>query len=124
FNFEGQHVNMQDVYLLHPPQEAPPIYLGVTGEKSLALSGRIADGTIIPEFRNPTYIKWAKEHIAEGQQATGRSNELHHITLYIHCSVGENRDAARQLVRQRLAELFYHGWIDKQLDKAGVLPEV
>lgn len=39
------------------PSEAPPILFGVRGPKSLAASGRIADGTILAEPATPEYVR-------------------------------------------------------------------
>ncbi|MBC8170875.1 MAG: LLM class flavin-dependent oxidoreductase, partial [Anaerolineae bacterium] len=65
-NFQGQHVHLDNVKLDFPPQPVPPLALGVRGPKSLAMSGRVADGTIIAEGAAPQYITWVRQQIDKG----------------------------------------------------------
>ena len=48
--------------------------LGVTGPKSVELSGRIADGTILCEWIGPTYVRDARALINRGR-ATATANQ-------------------------------------------------
>ena len=45
----GQEVTIDGVTLVHPPAQVPPIVTGVVRPRSLELSGRVADGTILAE---------------------------------------------------------------------------
>src|SRR3954454_20331427 len=49
FNTEGRYVRLRDVALDHPPEQIPLVSLGVRGPRSLRLSGRCADGTVLDE---------------------------------------------------------------------------
>ncbi len=62
-SFNGKYIQLDQVGLMYPPDQIPPISLGVRGPKSLALSGRVADGTILAEFSAPAYVSWALEQI-------------------------------------------------------------
>lgn len=77
----GRHVNLDDVALEHPPATPPPLYTGVRGAKSLALSGEVADGTILVEGSTPSYVMWARERIDEGRRNAGRTDD-HEVTVY------------------------------------------
>ena len=44
---EGRYVRLDDVALEWPPTTAPPLMLGGAGPKSLALAGRLGDGTLL-----------------------------------------------------------------------------
>src|SRR5688572_22018758 len=66
YSLDGKWAQLKDVKLVHPLSSIPPIYLGVRSEKSLQLSGRFADGSILAEGSSPAYIRWAKEQIALG----------------------------------------------------------
>src|SRR4051812_23582991 len=59
----GRYVHLDAVRLAHPPATAPPIAAGVRGPRSLRLSGRVADGTILTELSSPGYVRWAREQI-------------------------------------------------------------
>lgn len=45
------------------PADPPPLLLGVRGPRSLALSGRVADGTVLAEPVTPEYARAAVERI-------------------------------------------------------------
>ncbi|ONI90771.1 luciferase [Saccharothrix sp. ALI-22-I] len=45
------------------PENAPLILAGVRGPRSLALSGRVADGTILAEPTTPEYARAALKHV-------------------------------------------------------------
>ncbi len=53
-SLDGRHVRLDGIRLVHPPAEPPPVLAGVMSPRSLALSGRVAQGTIIPEGFDPT----------------------------------------------------------------------
>lgn len=52
----GRYVTIDDVQLVHPPVAVPPLMAGVMKPRSLRLSGRIADGTILAEGTGPATI--------------------------------------------------------------------
>lgn len=100
--FHGQQVNLDDVELSHKPRIIPPLALGVRGPKSLQLSGRVADGTIVTELSAPAYVRWARAQINEGMRAAGR-NQTHRLTVYAFCSPDEDRAAALARMRPEVA---------------------
>jgi 5,10-methylenetetrahydromethanopterin reductase len=63
-SFDGREVYLRDVQLDQPPDPVPLVSAGVRGPKSLALAGRVADGTIMAEFAGPSYVEWASTQIA------------------------------------------------------------
>ncbi|RKN41876.1 LLM class flavin-dependent oxidoreductase [Streptomyces hoynatensis] len=77
-NVEGRAVRVRDVRLVHPPAEAPPVVAGVMRPRSLELSGRVADGTILSEGQGPSAVAAALGHIAKGRAAATeeRGHEL------------------------------------------------
>jgi 5,10-methylenetetrahydromethanopterin reductase len=97
---EGAYVRLDGVKLDHPPEVAPPVFTGVRRAKSLALSGRVADGTILAEPSPLPYIAWAREQIAPTRP--------HRLTAFTLISMNPDlaaaRDALRPLVEERLAE--------------------
>lgn len=118
----GEHVQLDDVALDHPPERAPLVSLGVTGPKSLALSGRVADGTILVETTSPTKVTEAMGHIACGQAEAGRAGAPHRVTVLGFWSQGSETGAAldmaspiiehyvgRPVVRDELVELVIAG---------------
>jgi 5,10-methylenetetrahydromethanopterin reductase len=115
--FHGKHVHLDDVKLDFPPTFVPPLQLGVRGPKSLALSGRVADGTILAEGAAPAYVSWAKEQIDAGREQAGREDRQR-LTVYAWTSIDEDRQRARTLVRPSVATSLRSGW--QQLAPLGI----
>jgi alkanesulfonate monooxygenase SsuD/methylene tetrahydromethanopterin reductase-like flavin-dependent oxidoreductase (luciferase family) len=72
---EGTEVNIRALRLVHPATEPPPVLAGVVRPRSLALSGRVADGTIIAEGHGPDDLPGLLAHIEKGRE-DGRDHEL------------------------------------------------
>lgn len=93
---DGRYVRLDGVRLDHPPAEPPPLYVGVRRARSLAVSGRVADGTILSEPASPEYVRWAREQIA--------ATRPHRVVAYTWCELGPGaHDALRPLIADRLA---------------------
>lgn len=112
----GKHVHLDGVQLEFPPAQVPPISLGVRGPKSLALSGRVADGTVLTEWSTPAYVRQARERIDAGRAEVGRTDE-HRLTIYAYWAA--DPDALRPVAAGLMsAEL------DGQLAVAGLRDDV
>ena len=122
-NFGGTYVQLGDAQLVYPPDDMPPISLGVRGPKSLALSGRVADGTVLPEFSAPEYVLWAREQIAVGQRQVGREGS-HHMTVFAATCIDTKQSSARQGLRPWLASAIASRRRDAQLAPLGILPQI
>lgn len=100
----GKTVALRDVKLTHPPAEVPLVSLGVRGPKSLQLAGRCADGTVLAENSGPAYVSWARDQIASGAKAAGRTGH-HRVTVYANTAISErDPDAARAAIREWTAQ--------------------
>ena len=100
----GRTVHLDRVRLDTAPTRIPPVSLGVMGEKSLALSGRVADGTILTEYSSPGYVNWARERILAGAAEAGRSGDDHRLTVYLWADVDRDDPArARDGLRRQIA---------------------
>ena len=103
---EGEYYTFDGVRLLHPPARPVPMYFGVHGPRSLALSGELADGTLLGWFSSPDYVRWARERIEEGRAAAGRSDR-HALVALCVCSLDEHDpDAARAELRAWSSEFL------------------
>ena len=121
--FRGEYIQLDQVNLVHPPDQIPPILLGVRGPKSLSLSGRIADGTILAEYASPAYVSWAREKIERGKQEAGHDRN-HHLTVFALTCADSETATARQQLRPLIASAIASGGIDAQLAPMGILPQV
>jgi 5,10-methylenetetrahydromethanopterin reductase len=121
--FDGAHVHLDGAELVYPPDQIPPLSLGVRGPKSLALSGRAADGTILAEYAAPEYVAWAREQISSGQREAGRAGS-HRLTVFAWTCVASQTSVARQQLRPLVASALAAGKIDAQIAPMGILPQV
>ena len=121
--FNGEQVQLDQVELVYPPDQIPPISLGVRGPKSLALSGRVADGTILAEFTAPAYVSWAREQIARGVGEAGDDRE-HRLTVFALTCTDSPTTTARQQLCPLIASAMASGGIDAQIAPMGILPQV
>lgn len=122
-DFQGQHVSIQDARLVFPPEEVPLISFGVLGPKSLALSGRVADGTVIPEFSSPPFIRHVRAQIEMGQVEAQRSDP-HRLTVYAWCAVDAGDVSGREHARSALAPHMSEQRIKNQLTPLGIVSDI
>ena len=124
--FDGTQVHLKEAELVFPPDPIPPMSLGVRGPKSLALSGRVADGTILAEYSAPEYVSWAWEQIVAGQKEVGRdgARSAHRLTVFAFTCVDSQASSACQQLRPLVASAIASGKIDSQIAPVGIMPEV
>ncbi|MFC7529422.1 LLM class flavin-dependent oxidoreductase [Actinoplanes sp. GCM10030250] len=91
---EGREVQIEDVRLVHPPSVVPPVVTGVVRPRSLELSGRAADGTILVEGLSPAQLTEAIGHIRRG--GAGDDHELIGFT-FLHIDDDPERAARTSL---------------------------
>ena len=82
----GRSVHLDGVSLVHPPAEPPPVLAGVLNPRSLALSGRVAQGTILPEGFGPDRFPALLGHIGAAAD--------HEVVVFIHLYIGADARAA------------------------------
>lgn len=83
---QGRYVSLDDVKLNWPPAQPPPILVGATGPKTLALSGRTSAGTILTSETTPEQLRAAVDHIDGGPE--------HDIVVYLSCRADSDISAA------------------------------
>ena len=89
---DGRYVRLDGVALDWPPARPLPVLAGVTGPRSLRLSGEAADGTILTAANTPDDIRRARTLIDEGRKAAGRTDP-HHVVAYLHTATGPDATA-------------------------------
>ncbi len=104
----GQYFSSSAIKLRHPPLEAVPLYLGVSGPQLLRVSGTYAEGTLINLTATPAFVRWAREQVALGMQSAGRTNAHRFpvIALYaVDRDGAKAKEAARGVLSYVLAAL-------------------
>jgi 5,10-methylenetetrahydromethanopterin reductase len=84
------------------PATVPPLLLGVRGPRSLAVSGRVADGTVLAEPCSPEYVAAALDAIAPQGE--------HRIVAYNVGAVDDDSRAAVEAVRPTLEWIGEPDW--------------
>jgi 5,10-methylenetetrahydromethanopterin reductase len=112
--FAGEAVKVDDITLVHPAKVVPPVMLGVVGPKSLHLSGRIADGTIVPEWCGPGYLTQARQTIDAGRASAGRADS-HELVVFVNTMLSNEHVDARLVMRQTFGPRILNGSCDSQL---------
>jgi alkanesulfonate monooxygenase SsuD/methylene tetrahydromethanopterin reductase-like flavin-dependent oxidoreductase (luciferase family) len=100
-DFSGRYVQLNGVQLSHAPSVVPPVFAGVRGPRSLRLSGRVAQGTILAEPVTPEYLSMVVEQTA---------SPGHEIVAYNIASVDDDPGVARAQVRGALAVVGEPDW--------------
>ncbi|OGA15691.1 MAG: hypothetical protein A3H32_04670 [Betaproteobacteria bacterium RIFCSPLOWO2_02_FULL_63_19] len=87
-----------------------PVYASVEGPRGLQAAGKYADGVILGNGFDLRVLKWAKEKIALGAAALGRSPaDIELLGAGMIC-VDKDGDRARAIVRARLANRAHHNF--------------
>lgn len=103
---DGREVRLEGLRLVHPPVEPPPVVAGVVRPRSLELSGRVADGTLIAEGHGPRDLERARELVDRGGAAAG-----HSLTVFAFCCVGEDAEQVARTLRPSVEG--HAGWLGR-----------
>ena len=106
---DGRYVQLRDVTLVHAPDVVPLVVTGVVRPRSLELSGRVADGTILCEGTTPASVATSVTHIERGKAAadvadvSGRP-EHHTVVVFAHLAVRDDPAEALASVRPAIED--------------------
>jgi 5,10-methylenetetrahydromethanopterin reductase len=103
---EGQELRWtNEAYMRFEVKRPIPIYIGALSPKMLALVGELADGGL-PLLFPPEHYTNVLPHIAQGAEAVGRSLAQVDVAACIWVSVGDDRDRAQDVLKEKIA---YYG---------------
>jgi alkanesulfonate monooxygenase SsuD/methylene tetrahydromethanopterin reductase-like flavin-dependent oxidoreductase (luciferase family) len=88
----GRYVTLDAVRLDWPPEVAPKLFAAAEGPKTLALSGEVADGTVLTGGTSVDQVSAARGLIAEGRAAAGRPLD-HEVVVYAAAAFGGDAGA-------------------------------
>jgi len=115
-SMQGEQIRFDNVRMNIVPERVPPLYVGAIREKTLRLAGRLGDGTILTALASPTYVRWAREHIAIGMAEAGRNHNR--LAVYLDTKVSADGTSARKAMRKVLVSGLR--WADVQLKALGI----
>ena len=96
---EGRYVRLDGVALAWPPATPPPVVVGAVGPRTLALSGEVADGTILTSGTSPDRVRERRALVSAGRHDAGRTDPAD-VVLFAHAATGA--DAAERLEAERV----------------------
>ncbi|MCW2521668.1 MAG: oxidoreductase [Frankiales bacterium] len=94
----GRYVQLEDVALTWPPLERVELFTAAVGPKTLAVSGAIADGTVLTGETTPDQLRQARAIVDQARTQAGRGGR-HQLTVYVMAATGP--DAHRRLDEER-----------------------
>jgi 5,10-methylenetetrahydromethanopterin reductase len=95
-DFEGEFVRIEGVRLdFTPPRPEVPIYLAVSGPKSLAFAGEAADGVILDVCAPVEYVERAAGTVASAAVEAGREPGAVEIAGMVLTALDEGERAGR-----------------------------
>jgi alkanesulfonate monooxygenase SsuD/methylene tetrahydromethanopterin reductase-like flavin-dependent oxidoreductase (luciferase family) len=96
-SLDGREIRIRGARLVHPPEVPPPVIAGVVKKRSLRLSGRVADGTLMIESSGPDDLRTARAEIDAGRAEAGAAApEAHELVVYAHAFVDEDPERVRE----------------------------
>jgi len=101
----GREVQLADVTLVHPPAVVPPLFAAAVRPKTLELSGRLAQGTVIAEGHGPKEVADALSHVERGGAGAD-----HDLAVFAYCHLGDDEEG-RSALNATLAEQA--GWLGR-----------
>lgn len=84
---DGRYVHLDRVRLDWPPEGAVSVLAGGEGPKTIALTGSVADGTVLTSGTTPDMVRSAVERIMAARQEAGRSG-AHEVVVFVHTEFG------------------------------------
>lgn len=102
-NYHGEIYNIERFDLWFKPlRQEIPVYVAAVFPKMLEVCGEISDGAILT-WCTLDHAETAANHVRLGARNAGRSPDDVEVASLLPCAVSENRDAARDLMRQPIA---------------------
>ncbi|GAA2971027.1 alkanesulfonate monooxygenase SsuD/methylene tetrahydromethanopterin reductase-like flavin-dependent oxidoreductase (luciferase family) [Microbacterium terrae] len=88
----GRYVTLDGVQLVWPPASAPAVYAAAEGPKTLALSGEVADGTVLNSGYTPDEVAGFTASVRGARSDAGRGGR-HDIVAYVVAAFGADAEA-------------------------------
>jgi alkanesulfonate monooxygenase SsuD/methylene tetrahydromethanopterin reductase-like flavin-dependent oxidoreductase (luciferase family) len=88
---DGRYVHLDDVALDWPPAPAPKLLIGAVGPRTIALSGELADGTLLTGGSTPETVRRARATLDAARVEAGLTGQ-HTVTVYLVAVSGPDAD--------------------------------
>ena len=109
----GSYVGLTDVELEHKPEQPPPVLVGTTGPRGLAVAGRVADGIVIPEIATPDAVRWARSAAAAG-------GDPGTVVVYSYLSLADDAEEGIAAAKPLVEKWMQSGDFPDMAEQAGL----
>lgn len=123
----GDHVDLEcdtfglvDAHLRFTPRDDIPVYVSASGELTLHLAGKVADGVILLCGLEPSVVEWAISKIDGGAAEAGRPRPQ--IAVFAYGIIDEDEEAAIEGARSIAA--WFPQTSPHYCDLVGLDPEI
>ncbi|MBM3945829.1 MAG: LLM class flavin-dependent oxidoreductase [SAR202 cluster bacterium] len=124
FSYEGRFYRVKGVRRdVSPFRPKVPIYIAALGLRMAELAGEVADGVLL-NIATPEYARRAVEAVRQGAVKAGRDPSQVDIGCFITTSVAQDRKAARESARRRIARFAANPFYGNMFRAAGFGAEV
>lgn len=103
--FAGETLRTSGFRVFEPPPDRVPIYVGALRPAMLELAGEVGDGVALNLFPAQALPRML-EHVARGAQRAGRDWHRFEVVCRQQVLVTDDKNGARELLRQRLSGYF------------------
>lgn len=94
-DFDGETVSAHQVRLnFQTYRHDMPVYMGVSGERSLCQAGAVADGVLLSIMSSAPYAAWARQVVDKSAKAAGREKHIP-IAVYAPLFLGTVEEARK-----------------------------
>lgn len=104
----GAVFNVKNVKLDYKARANIPIYMAGRGERSLEACGELADGLIVSNMVTAGFAARAVETLRRAARAAGRVTP--EVAQYMPCFARTDREEAKRLAKQAIAEMLPAYW--------------
>jgi 5,10-methylenetetrahydromethanopterin reductase len=110
-----ERLHLEGVQLSAVPPEPPPVLVGSTGPRGIAVGARRADGVVLPELSCPESVLWARR-LMEAEAGPRQ------LVVFAHLNLDDDRSRAVDAVEPLIVALGQTGAFPHLLRIAGVDP--
>ncbi|WP_034270965.1 LLM class flavin-dependent oxidoreductase [Actinospica robiniae] len=107
---DGREVRLNDVALVHVPDVPPPVFAAAVRRRTLELSGRVSQGTVIAEGHGPDDLTAIRGHLA-----AGGADAEHELVVFAFARIADDDRGSEQLAEMLAGQAAWLGRPAEQL---------
>ena len=118
--YQGEFFRLAGMRMAFRPPRPVPIYVAAMGPGMLRLTGERADGVVLSAGLTVEHAALSFARVAEGAARTGRNPAEIRRAGYLYTAVDEDLDAARELLRPKIAFMMRNDFVAESVAASGI----